>query len=143
MHYLFPVFLFFFALTAESATFKGVKKATVLRVVDGDTFDARITLEKNYTVDIKVRILGIDTPERSGLCQKEIEMAEEAKQLLEKYLTTTVTLKNMKDGKYHGRVLANVILKNGQALTPILLKSPLVRPYQGKKRKPWCESTNF
>lgn len=134
------LFLFFVFLSSPiwGATFKGSKTADVLRVVDGDTFDARIHIQPGYTVDIKVRILGIDTPERSGECEKEIQMAEAAKQLLEKTLTQTVTLKKMKDGKYHGRVLAEVYTNKGQAITPILLKSPLVRPYRGKKRQPWC-----
>jgi len=40
-----------------------VYKATVLRVIDGDTYDVQIDLGFHLTIQKRVRLLGIDTPE--------------------------------------------------------------------------------
>ena len=133
----FLIFFLILPILSHGAKFKGTKTAEVLRVIDGDTIYAKIFISKDYSVKIKVRILGIDTPEKNGDCEEEKLLAKKAKELLEKLLPKTIKLINMKDGKYNGRVLANVIA-NGQDITPILLKYDFVRQYKGKKRKSWC-----
>lgn len=136
---MYRLFLFFLwiPVCGFGSTFKESKSAEVLRVVDGDTFDARIQISPGYSVETKIRMMGIDTPERSSLCAKERDMAEQARALLERTLTKTVLLKKIKDEKY-GRALAEVFLPNGTDVSKKMLESPLVRPYQGKKRLPWC-----
>lgn len=53
------------ALSAEaSAVPKGTKKATVVKIVDGDTVDVRFT---RTGAPVRVRLLQVDTPER-GEC---------------------------------------------------------------------------
>jgi len=42
-----------------------VRKATVLRVVDGDTVDMLVDLGYNVTISRRFRLLGIDCPERN------------------------------------------------------------------------------
>ena len=131
--------LFLFPFLSQGGKYKGTKTAEVLRIIDGDTFDAKIFIDKDYSVKIKVRILGIDTPEKNGDCEEEKILAKKAKELLKRLLPKKVKLKNLKDGRYNGRVLANVVLNNGKDLTPILLKYSFVRSYEGKKRKSWCD----
>ncbi len=137
MKFIFILFLIF-PILSNGAKFKGTKTAEVLRVIDGDTIYANILISKGYSVKIKVRILGIDTPEKNGDCEEEKLLAKKAKKLLEKLLPKTIKLINLKDGRYNGRVLANIIA-NGKDITPILLKYDFVRPYKGKKRKSWCD----
>ncbi len=63
----------------------------VTSIYDGDTF--RVTI-KNYPPvigeRISVRVLGVDTPELRGKCQKEKELARLAKQF---------TVKHLREGK--------------------------------------------
>ena len=47
-------------------------KATVVRIVDGDTLDIEVDLGFNIHVDMRVRLLGVDTPEVYGV-KKESE----------------------------------------------------------------------
>lgn len=45
-------------------------KATVLRVVDGDTVDVSIDLGFSTKTDRRLRLAGIDTPERGHPCHE-------------------------------------------------------------------------
>lgn len=131
------------ALTATDAyakeTLSGPFPAEVLRVVDGDTLDVRITVWLGQYLQTRVRLSGIDTPEKRGKCAEEKQLAREAQQALEKYIETgTVVLKNVTTGKYAGRVLADVETASGQPLSELLIQNGFARPYQGKKRLGWC-----
>ena len=120
-------------------TLSGPFPAEVLRVVDGDTLDVRITVWLGQYLQTRVRLSGIDTPEKRGKCAEEKKLALEAQQALEKYIDTgTVVLKNVTTGKYAGRVLADVETVSGQPLSELLIQNGFARPYQGKKRMGWC-----
>lgn len=135
--------LFVSALCGSKAcakeTLSGPFSAEVLRVVDGDTLDVRITVWLGHYVQTRVRLLGLDTPEKRGKCAEEKKRAREAQQALEKYIETgVVVLKNVTTGKYAGRVLADVETASGQPLSKLLIQNGFARPYQGKKRLGWC-----
>jgi len=49
--------------------------AKVLKVVDGDTLDLRVDLGFTASVDIRVRLHGINTPEIHGVKQESLEYA--------------------------------------------------------------------
>ena len=79
---------------------------SVDRVVDGDTIDISIDLGFDLTKKERVRLAGIDTPEKRTKDQKEKEMGYQATEFLEMHLmeATKLTVKTEKDGKF-GRML--------------------------------------
>ena len=79
---------------------------SVDRVVDGDTIDISIDLGFDLTKKERVRLAGIDTPEKRTKNPKEKEMGYQATEFLEMHLmeATRLTVKTEKDGKY-GRML--------------------------------------
>ena len=108
-----------------------VYKATVTRVIDGDTFECLVDLGFYVSVNITVRLLGIDTPEtRRPASDAEITRGKKAKRLVEsKILNQDVKLVTSKDktGKY-GRWLARVeFLEDNEYvdLTKLLIDSNL------------------
>ena len=79
---------------------------SVDRVVDGDTIDISIDLGFDLTKKERVRLAGIDTPEKRTKNPKEKEMGYQATEFLEMHLmeATKLTVKTEKEGKF-GRML--------------------------------------
>ena len=79
---------------------------SVDRVVDGDTIDISIDLGFDLTKKERVRLAGIDTPEKRTKDSKEKEMGYQATEFLEMHLmeATKLTVRTEKDGKF-GRML--------------------------------------
>ena len=79
---------------------------SVDRVVDGDTIDISIDLGFDLTKKERVRLAGIDTPEKRTKDQKEKEMGYQATEFLEMHLMEAkkLTGKTEKEGKF-GRML--------------------------------------
>lgn len=115
--------------------------ATVNYIFDGDTFAATVHMEDDIDIDVRVRLMNVDTPEIHGLCAKEIDMANKARDRLAELLPigTSVELKSIKDDKYLGRIDAFVILPSGEDVGEILIKEGLGRAYNGGRRQGWCD----
>jgi len=115
--------------------------ATVDYVVDGDTFNAVAHVDDGTNVDVRVRLINVDTPEIHGECDSEIVRANAARDRLRNLVPrgTVVDLKNIKDDKYIGRIDANVILPDGRDVGRVLINEKLGRSYNGGKRAGWCE----
>src|SRR5437763_6228517 len=62
------------------------RPVTVLRTVDGDTFEARVALSSGTTITTRVRLRGIDTPELHARCADELRRAEAAADALDALL---------------------------------------------------------
>ena len=79
---------------------------SVDRVVDGDTIDIIIDLGFDLTKKERVRLAGIDTPEKRTKNPKEKEMGYQATEFLEMHLmeASKLTVKTEKEGKC-GRML--------------------------------------
>ena len=56
--------------------------AEVLRVIDGDTFEARVNLWPGLDITTRVRLRGIDAPEMKARCGEERVKAEAARDAL-------------------------------------------------------------
>ena len=89
-------------------------KATVVRVVDGDTVDLEIDLGMNVFVKERIRLARINTPETYGVKKdsEEYKAGMKAKKRLEELvLGKEIALETVKDkkGKY-GRLLAEIFL---------------------------------
>ena len=79
---------------------------SVDRVVDGDTIDIIIDLGFDLTKKERVRLAGIDTPEKRTKDPREKEMGYQATEFLEMHLMEAkkLTVRTEKDGKF-GRML--------------------------------------
>jgi len=84
-----------------------LRRAKVLRVVDGDTVDLEVDLGYHVSLTIRGRLLGINTPERG---QPDFALATKAlASLLEENTDEDgyVSVKSTKTGKY-GRWLVEI-----------------------------------
>ena len=115
--------------------------ATVDYVLDGDTFAARVLLDEDITITVRVRLADVDTPEINGKCEREIEMALRARDRLAELLPvgTMVDLRDVADDKYLGRIDARVFTSDGRDVSRILINEKLGRPYDGDRRDSWCD----
>ena len=115
--------------------------ATVDYVLDGDTFAARVLLDDDITITVRVRLADIDTPEINGKCEREIEMAMRARDRLAELLPvgTMVDLRDVADDKYLGRIDARGFTSDGSDVSRILIHEKFGRPYDGGRRDSWCD----
>jgi micrococcal nuclease len=92
-------------------------KAKVLKVVDGDTFDAEVDLGFNMFARVRFRLKGFDTPEvHRPKNKEELERGLAAKRLVESLiLNKVVTLNTYKEAVYN-RWEADCILPGGGSL---------------------------
>ena len=99
-------------------------EAKVIRVIDGDTFEAEIDVGFSITITDKLRLAEIDTPE-SYRPRNEAERTHgnEAKAFVEDLiLNKQVIITTEKTGKY-GRYIAYIRLPDGRDLTTLLIES--------------------
>lgn len=118
----------------------GPVPALVLRVIDGDTIAVRARIWIGQSVDTRVRIVAVDTPELRGECALEIELVAAARELVVEALgDQPVTLRDVRYDKFGGRVLARVESYTGEDIARLLIAAGLGRPYDGGKRAAWCD----
>jgi endonuclease YncB( thermonuclease family) len=133
----------------------------VVRTIDGDTVVIDVgVLPEPLGTELHLRILGVDAPERHRpLCEKERMAAEEAtvfvRDLIERETAvcdaiqvrlcayTGVLVHNhpasWERDKFGGRVLGDLIFRDGATLSSMLLAHNHAKPYTGKGPKPqWC-----
>ena len=114
--------------------------AEVLKVNDGDTFEARVLVWPGMQITTKVRLRGIDMPELKARCAEEYRRADAAHEALRALLATGgVTVRNVGIDKYGGRVLADVATSNTADVSAVMLQSGHARPYEGGRRESWCD----
>jgi endonuclease YncB( thermonuclease family) len=100
--------------------------ADVMKVTDGDTLEVRAYPWPNTVMELKVRMNGIEAPERS--CRGPHNAAKDA---ASQFVSgKRVVLTNIQDDKYGGRVLADVSLNGAPLATSLIRKHPkLFRVY--------------
>ena len=138
------------ATRLRRAGFPGPVEAQLTRVIDGDTFEARIRIWFGQEITTLVRIRGIDAPERKSRCQQEADGARNASEMLAELLgSATIQLQDIALDKFGGRVLASVTIRDPAAAdeTPenvasLMLATGMARPYAGGRRQGWCGSGN-
>lgn len=113
----------------------------VIDIVDGDTIiiDTKQESKLVNKLGLRVRIYGIDTPEKKGKCQKEKDLALQAKEFTKNLIDQKqVILKDVKWDKFGGRIDAKVFL-NDLNIGQELIKNGLAIEYFGeRKNKNWC-----
>jgi endonuclease YncB( thermonuclease family) len=116
-----------------------VYPAEVLRVIDGDTFEARVRVWPGLAVETKVRLRGIDAAELHARCADELAKAEAARTALAAILGQGgVTLSRVGIDKYGGRVDAATATRNTADVAATMLAGGWARSYGGGKRVGWC-----
>lgn len=119
----------------------GPYRAVVVRVLDGDTVEVDVFLWPGLAQRIKLRLAGVNTPEKRGrgvsLCEKVA--AKRATEFTRRFLKRAlqVIVSGVKLGKFAGRVLGKISV-NGKDLGDALMAAGLARPYSGGRRKAWC-----
>jgi len=112
----------------------------VTGVVDGDTVDLRLDMGFQIEYRIRIRLLGLDTPEKTGP-QKVAGLA--VKDWVTRWYAAQkgpLYLVSKEWDKFGGRVLGDIQLQDGTSLTAVLIKKGLGRPYQGDAKKPWTKA---
>lgn len=117
----------------------------VLGAIDGDTLKVHLPGLPMELQPLKVRVIGIDTPESGGRgkCAAERDLANKATALTRflirnaKATKRPILFSEIAWDKYGGRVDARVTI-DGQSLGATLISAGLARPYDGGTRRGWC-----
>ena len=127
------------AIAAEPVP--GPVPAEALRVVDGDTIEVRAHVWPGHFVETRVRLAGVDTPERRGPeCEAERRLAEAATLFTTQWLDgASIALEAVELGSFAGRVIARVRREDGASLSEDLIGAGLGAPYGAPT--PWCAHT--
>jgi endonuclease YncB( thermonuclease family) len=125
--------------TAQTAGLRGGHPAEVLRVIDGDTFVARVHVWPGMEITTKIRLRGIDAPELRARCDDERLKALAARDGLARILSEgSVGVSRVGQDKYGGRVDADVSTAATPDVSAALLARGLARRYFGGRRGRWC-----
>lgn len=129
-------------LLVPSLAFANPYDWKVTRVVDGDTveFEAKF-LPAELGDKLKIRVLGVDTPEKAprAKCDKEAQMGAAATEFTKKLVANgkKIQIEIKEWDKFGGRVLGDVIV-DGSKVSELLIKNNLARPYFGEAKQSWC-----
>ena len=115
----------------------------VTRVLDGDTVEIEAKyLPPELGSTLKIRVLGVDTPEKAprAKCAKEAAGGLAATDFTKKSVANGKKIQiEIKDwDKFGGRVLGDLII-DGEKLSELLIKNNLARAYHGEAKKSWCD----
>jgi endonuclease YncB( thermonuclease family) len=131
-------------LPARFAPMAKVYPAEVIRVLDGDTFEARVRVWPGLDITTKIRLRGIDAPEMHARCPEERTMAEAARDALSALLAPGgVGVSHVSLGKYAGRVIADASAYNTANISEALFAAGHARRYDGGRRQSWCTGRSF
>ena len=124
----------------------GPYRAEAIRVIDGDTFEARLRIWFNQDITVSVRLDGVDAPELRGRCAQESALAIEARDALAAILATgEVFVRDLHTDKYNGRAVGRAIVVDragafSDDVGALLEVGGYARSYDGRARSPWCGS---
>ncbi len=118
------------SLLATACPDGDLRRARVVRVLDGDTVDATLDMGLGETLAARLRFLGVNTPELDAKDPAERAAAAKAKAYVQGVLPPNADfLACIGKRDDFGRVLATV-LAGGVNLNQTLLDRGLARPYK-------------
>ena len=113
-------------------------RATIRRVVDGDTVDVTLDLGFNILYNSRIRLLGIDTPESRTRDLEEKARGLAAKDRVKELcpVGSSVILKTTKDGRgKFGRILGEIFVSGiVQSINQLLIEEGHAVEYDGGKK---------
>ena len=111
----------------------------VMRVIDGDTFEARVHVWPGFELTTRVRLRSIDAPELKARCEEERVRAEAAREALRTILNDRdVSIWSIGPDKYFGRIVAEVSTRRTADVSAAMLSKGVARSYDGGHRDGWC-----
>jgi endonuclease YncB( thermonuclease family) len=116
---------------------EGPVEAALIRVIDGDTIEVRAHLWLGLELTTRVRLSDIDAPELDGACPGERELAGTAREYLTVILSPAVTLRDIRQDKYGGRVVARVLTMRGEDVGRLLVAHRLAA--SAGSARAWCQ----
>ncbi len=123
----------------EPARLRAGHPADVLRVIDGDTFEARVHIWPGMQITTKVRLRGIDAAEMRARCAEARAQAVVARDALARILSEgDVGIARIAQDKYGGRVDAEVSTDKTPNVSAAMLNGGYARRYLGGRRQSWC-----
>ena len=134
---------------SQSDIFTGPYYGDVVRVIDGDNFEAEIDIWPTVQAVVSVRIRGLDAPEIfRPACLGELVFGNLARRSLEAELFgpdgagVAVRLENVRADSFSGRIVADVFRQNesrGTNLRTQLLRRGIVREWiPSRPAIDWC-----
>jgi endonuclease YncB( thermonuclease family) len=127
------------ASASSEPSARGIYAAEVLRVADGDTFEARVQVWPGIAITTLVRLRDIDTPELKARCPQERVKAEAAREKLAAILSEgSVELSRVGLDKFGGRIDASAATRSTPDVSAAILRAGLGRSYAGGRRAGWC-----
>jgi endonuclease YncB( thermonuclease family) len=124
------------ATMTQAGALRGGHAAEVVRVIDGDTFEARVRIWPGMEVTTRVRLRGIDAPEMHARCEDERVKALNA--LVRILGEGKVGISRIGQDKYGGRVDADVSTARTSDVSAAMFERGLARRYSGGRRESWC-----
>jgi endonuclease YncB( thermonuclease family) len=116
-----------------------IYSAKVVRIIDGDTFVARVRTWANDDSETRVRLRSIDAAELHARCSRELRLALAARGALQRLLADgRVTLTHVGHDKYPGRIDADVATRGTADVSAAMLSGGFARAYDGGRRGSWC-----
>ena len=108
-----------------------VRKAKMVKIIDGDTFDAEIDLGFGIQIKRRIRLFGVDCPEMKGSTK---EKGEEARQFTIKFFEETnnefLILSHTDKVDNFGRILVEVWNKSGDKnLAGLLIDNKMAKVF--------------
>uniref|UniRef100_UPI000E2165E3 thermonuclease family protein n=1 Tax=Escherichia coli TaxID=562 RepID=UPI000E2165E3 len=108
-------FLFALSLLFTTPVYAHDYLVTVVKTTDGDTIQIAMPGLPHELNNLKVRVKGVDTPEKGYLagCTSEAEAAEAATKFTSELMAANnyrIIIRNIKWDKYGGRINADVTL---------------------------------
>ena len=122
----------------QIATLPGPIPAEVVRVIDADTIAVRAHIWPGHSVETRVRLADVDTPEiHRPDCPAERVLGELATDTVSTWLPegSRVSLMNVSLGSFAGRVVARLHTEDGHDLSERLTALGLAQPY---RESDWC-----
>lgn len=122
----------------------GPVAAKILRVIDGDTLLVEAQPWPQQTMEVYVRIRGIDAPELKSKCDRIRRAGLDAQRALETLaaVSSNIQLTRISGDKYFGRIVADVMLSDGRSAASDLLLAGLVQGYDGGRKPHQICDTN-
>ncbi|MEO0636733.1 MAG: thermonuclease family protein [Pseudomonadota bacterium] len=114
--------------------------ARVVSAHDGDSLRVHVAVWPGQIMEATVRLRSVDTPELNASCEEARHLAQAARDFVrQRTVGRTVRIQSVSRGKYFGRVVADIVLKDGSNLGELLVSNGLGHPYGGGRRQDGCE----
>lgn len=118
----------------------GPVTAEVIRVIDGDTILVAAKPWPQQTMEVYVRLRGIDAPELKSACPATRDAGRQAQAALAGLTAdqNEIQLTHISGDKYFGRVVADVGFSDGRNPAQEMLSAGYVSPYDGGRKAKDC-----